>query len=404
MSPKVVFATEDITSLRALEPIADEIESKASVEFLLLDDLFRSEQREVNIPRSNIDFPLRNVSNYVQRGIFSSIPKSTVDRVAHRVILDNISPQIGFEVDGYLRDADPDYFISAVDQAPFLRHIIAEAETRDITTATIQQGIYEYALDIGKIQERPLFPNLTHSTPVVEKVKRRLGFRYGVTEYTHPYSDYVFTFGGFFTQRIRRLREEYPCFGKTDVVTAGSTEFDLGMNPFDEHVDSILFLSQQQYEGGVWDWESQQQLVDILQKIGSNHQLVVRPHPKGGHKKISYFSKFFPISEHNDLATDVSEHDMVLTVNSTAMFEALLQGKVCGILQLPWYDVEFDPFTDEHILRVGPETDIDKQAKKRSMKTQRIYLNRFCYQPAIDDQSDFELTVDVIVSELFPDL
>ncbi|WP_206742058.1 hypothetical protein [Haloferax sp. ATB1] len=145
--------------------------------------------------------------------------------------------------------------------------------------------------------------------------------------------------GDFFTERIRKLREQYPCNGAGTVTTVGYSEFNPGsIKPVETNAESALFLSQWQYEAGSWTEQQQKQLADILRTFQrkNNLNLRVRPHPKDSEEKISRFFNDFQLSRGAGLESDIENHDIVLTVDSTALLRAVLRGKVPGVIDLPW--------------------------------------------------------------------
>jgi len=132
-------------------------------------------------------------------------------------------------------------------------------------------------------------------------------------------------------------------------------------------------------------------LTDYLERLDERIPVTVRPHPKASPKKINSLKNRLSVSESRSLAEDVSKHDVVVTVNSTAIFEAVIQGKHCCVLQLPWYGVEFEPFTHDHIGQLSTDSvDIADALSDRSVQTQKDYLQRFCYLPSTDgsDRAD----------------
>lgn len=403
-SKTVVFGCFSSTEYQVLEPVAESLSEVMDIEFLLFHSFIdeTSDHRNSGIKSTEISFSTVDATDYVTYDAFMALPASiSLPRAGlQRFLVDNVTPRIGYEVGRLLRDLDPNLFVSAVDQQPFLRHIIRAAHDRSFPTATIQHGLYEYALDPDKIQNRPLFPDLSSSSPI-ELLKRRIGFRYGITEYAHPYTDLVTTFGDFFTERITQLRSGYPCFGKTDVVTTGSPEFSGSIEPYGSKVDSLLFLSQQQYEGGVWNWEHQQRVVDRLVELDDQVPVTVRPHPKNAEKVVENMAEHLSLSRNDDLATDIAAHDAVATINSTALFEAAIQGKVCCVLQFPWHRIDFSPFTHDHVVQIeSADISLETQATRRSVETQQDYLDYFCYLPGEDTESTADDSSELIVRQL----
>lgn len=398
--PTVVFAAEDSTSLQAMEPIANALTADMDVQYLLLDGLVKEEERTFHIDRSSLDHPYRKAEKWVRSGFLGNAARNVAHAGLQRVVVDNISPKLAFDVEGYIKAVNPDLFVSAIDQFGFIRHTIKALDLMDASTATIQHGIYEYALDFDRIESRQLFPRFETQISAFEALKRRAAFRYGLTEYTHPYSDVVFTLGDFFTERIRDIRLHSGAT-QTDLVTAGSPEFQGPVRSYSEGVSSVLFLSQQQYEGGTWQWSAQESVFERLTTLGDDFDVTIRPHPKESDDKVDAFAERFSVSRGRTIKEDIAAHDAVLSVNSTALFEAVIQGKVPGTLQIPEYRVGFEPFTHDHIIQVtdGSE-DLDRLSRERSETTQREYLDSFCYLPGEDSSVATETTTELIAETL----
>lgn len=396
-----IFAVEDQTSFRALKPIANYIAPHFEVRILYLDSLFKNDNREISLRREKIPFEGDDFTNYVRFERFQTLPRSTPRRILQRLLLDNISHRITFKVDAYLNSVNPDVVVSAVDQVPFLRQLIVRAYHRDIKTVVLQHGTYERALDPELLKYKPFFPNATPEPSWFEYLKRRIGFKYGIGIYCNPYVDTLLTLGKFFTQRIKFLRSDYPDFGHTKIITTGSPEYDSNVQSYNPKMESAIFLSQQQYEGGEWGWETQEKLIDVLDQINDQIPITVRPHPKDSIDKIENFSQYFTVSRNNCLLEDVKRHDIIISINSTALFEGIIRGKVCGTIQLPCYRVTQAPFTHNHLIQFGSDlTNIEQAAEMRSEGTQRDYFDQFCYMPSIVDdghESSLDLIVDKII-------
>ncbi|MFB6198077.1 MAG: hypothetical protein ABEI52_07405 [Halobacteriaceae archaeon] len=402
-SQTAVFAAEDFTSYRSLRPVADILSREMDVEFLFLDEHFRrftQDERDVLIPKAEVDFDFRQGIDYMRLPIVKRKP-STPWAITQRLLTDLGSYQLAFDIRGYVNEVEPTLFVSGVDTSPFIRHVIRECHDNECTTATIQHGIYEYALDAESLNNRLFFPNVVREIGPVEYLKRRVGFPYGITEYCHPYLDIVMTMGTFFTEQIRNFREEYPDFGKTTVETTGTPEFSNSSTPYEGNSDSMLFLSQTQYEGGSWTWNQTKRLVEWLCGLDEQRPLTVRPHPKDSEEKIRLFDAHLEVSTDNSLEDDIRSHDIILTVNSTAMFEGVIQGKACGVLQLPWDNSEFACRVHDHILQIdSPDVDVPHEAQRRSRETQRDFLNRFCFLPGDHEEVQAKNSADLIAQLL----
>jgi len=365
----------------------DCLAADTDINVVFLDGLYESDDREMEPPKNEIPHSQYEATDYVKIEKFSPVPQSTIGRMAYRGLVDSFSDVI-YGTAELLRETNPDVLVSGVDQPPFLRHFIHRAHSEGILTVTVQHGTYERALDPSLIEQRLLFPNFSDKLPLFEKLKRRVGFRYGVTEYCNPYSDLVLTFGDFFSERIRSLRSEYPCSGDSDIITTGSPEYDASVVPYKPRGESLLFLSQHKFEGGNWTWTTQMEIVDLLEEIDEHMPVTVRPHPKESASKVKDVYGSFHISRNNTLSEDIENHDIITTVNSTAVFEGVIQGKPCGVLQVPNYPIEQAPFTDDHLIQIRPDvSDLTEAAKQRSEATQEAYLRRFCYMPQSGDVS-----------------
>jgi hypothetical protein len=372
------------------------------VEFLFLDTLFGTadgDDRAVRIQKDDVPYPSRDLTTYVRHPVFETIPNSwgLLQKVFQRASLDNVSPRIGYDISRYLVDADPDLFVSHTDQAPFIRHLIYESHGRDFETATIQHGMYEHDLTLENFEGNLFYPNLSPQFESIERLKRRLGFRFGISQYSHPYSDILFTMGAFFTDRIGYFRRQHTVDGKTDIVTSGSPEYPGPVEQYDPDVESVLFLSQHKYEGGIWDQDQQNRIIELLRELDDTHPLTVRPHPKESREKFDNLAPDLTLSETDNLTDDVARHDAVVTVDSTALFEGVIQGKVCATLHPPWEPKTFEPLVHTHILQLGSnEMNLDRRGDERSRETQREYLEEFCYVPSEDEGTAAETPTEFI--------
>lgn len=405
----VVFGVEDVTSYTALRPIAEALPADVDVEFLFVDSLFQGPtSHDVTIPAATkARHEHVNMPEYVRLDtpLFQHFPAGTARAITQKLLLDDVSYQIGYDVRGYLDDVDPDAFVCAMDSLPFIRHVIVEAHDRDTTTMVLQHGLYPKNLSPTSIEGRngAFSPAFGPRVGPAETIKRWLGYRYGITVYCNPYVDEVWTLGEFFTDRIAALREDYPCFGKTDLVTTGSPEYDGAVEPYDGRTDSFLFLSQQQYEGGEWDDEMLGTAIDVLSTVDEQTPVTVRPHPKDCQAKIDRYAEHFDVSGRDSLAADVAAHDVIATTHSTAVFEGVIQGKLCAKLDLPWENEHCPPgfpaFSHEHLVDVdGSGVDLDRAAAERSVETQREYLEQFCHMPAAT--GDHDSSLDAIMSRI----
>jgi len=395
LSIKIVLAIEDGTSHSLLKPLADDLSSWADVELLLLDSFFEADERDISISKDELEYPYRDVSDYIRHDLFKSPPNSwtTPRAIGQRILLDNVSPQIAFDIDGFLYESDADVFVSGVDQFPFIRHVLHRAPD-NVITAVIQQGTYEYALNPKNLTGRTFFPDLDSPNRVTERVKRQLGFRYGVTQFCHQYADFAFTMGSFFTETINGYRKLYNR-DETEIVTSGTPEFDGPVSDYEPEQESILFLSQQKYESGDWSWEDHEKTIDVLRSISGNIPVTVRPHPKDSERKIRSFERSFEVTRRTTLQEDVADNDIVLTPDSTAIFEGVIQGKTCGILQLPWCESDFEPFTHDHMVQVV-DSSTGLLGTTKSVDSQRDYLDKFCRMPGEDRITDASSSCELI--------
>ena len=406
---RISFAIYDTTSYQCLLPVAEAVSERAKVQFHYFDNLLRTSKKELPHPDS---FKTVDASEYIWNPISKRI--NQIERqqpifsiLFQRIIEDNISPRLSYNIDQYLQDTNPDVFVTAHDILPFIKHIIAESDFFDFKSLVIQHGINRPLLEDPS--EVPGVPNLlTPSTnpqlKLFEYIKRKFGYRYGAFIFCNPYVDVMLTLGNFFTSRIESLRCSYPCFGKSDVETIGSTE----MNPntirrYNPSIENALFLSQWQYEIGEWTQSQQRKICDTLSKFREKTDipLTVRPHPKESSRKIDTFFKNFSISEESCLERDIENHDLIITVDSTALLEAVIQGKVPAVLHPPWKQVQFPPFSNEHILQISEDTkSVRSDAQERSKRTQQRYLDEFCYVPSTDESSDADSPVEAVSNKI----
>lgn len=408
---KVIIAVYDSTTARCLKPIGENLSRQVDVEYLLLDELLPRSTMDSNLSAENFQ-PCRRASNYVNSGLLQRINEversyPVAEVMMQRLLEDNISPEITYDITGYLNDANPDVFVCGHDLLPFLKHIIRSSHSSDFKSVVVQHGINRPDLeDASTLPGVPdlLSPNTDPNNKFLEKIKRRIGFNYGAFLFCNPYVDELYTLGDFFTRLIGDLREDYPCFGKTNVVTAGSTEYNsTSIQPHDPEVSSAVFLSQWQYEHDIWDSEQQSYIVERLKQVEqeSNIPITVRPHPKDSAEKMEEFFSDFEISYENRLSEDIDYHDAVLTVDSTALYTGVIAGKVCGIIQTPWNEVTLRPFTHEHIVQItSSQHDLKSGGKQCSNQTQRSYLKECCFIPALYSDNDYESSIELVENRI----
>lgn len=405
--PKIVFAIYDRTSYRCLSPIASALSDEAAVEYLLLDDLLKIARQPLPLEELK---PYRRASDYVRHRFFEWLNDTQGRRaitklIIQRIIEDDISHHFAYDIEGYIGDAELDLFVTAHDIAPFLKHLIEESHARDFKSAVIQHGINRPSLENpSKIPGVPYFltPTFGSDFNLNEYYKRKIGYSYGSVIFGNPYADQLYTFGEYFSEHMTKLRSEYPCFGKTNVITAGSPEFNpTKAETFNSEIKSALFLSQWQYENENWSDAEQNRIVERLSGIEEHNpfSITVRPHPKDSDKKMESFFQDFRISREKSLEDDIRSHDLIITVDSTALLRGVLDGKYCAIIQTPWDPITFPPFTHDHIIQItGDENVVQTDAVSR--ETQIDYLTKFCYVPSLDPDCPHTTPVELISEEL----
>lgn len=405
-TPKVVIAIYDSTTARCLKPVGEYLRSEVDVEYLLLDELLPRSAMGTELADEDLQ-PNRHASNYVKSEYLQKLNEierahPIVSVMIQRLVEDNISPELTYDLSGYLADSNPDVFVCGHDTLPFLKHIIRYSHDREFKTAVVQHGINRPDLEnpssLPGIPD-PLSPDLDPTNWTVELIKRRIGFDHGAFLFCNPYVDELYTLGQFFTNLIGDLRKNYPCFGKTKLITAGSTEFNpTTITPYKPNISSGLFLSQWQYECDLWNSTQQSYIVDRLKQIEdeSGIRITVRPHPKDSPEKIDQYFSDFDISTDSDIRTDIDAHDAILTVDSTALYLGAIKRKLCGIIQTPWDEITFLPFTHEHILEITGPVNLHAVAQERSVTTQKSYLTDCCFVPAIATDSEYTSPVELV--------
>jgi len=415
MSKKVVFVIYDTTTYRNLAPIADRVSNHHDIEYLLFDSLLQSADPSDSsaLPIDEL-VPHRFADDYLKTGVANVLhraPRSKKKVAVQRIVEDNISSYLMYDLKSYIEDAGPDVLITGHDRLPFIKHLLRCSKKEEFRSIVVQHGINRPELEFrnGQPMNRQGFfrPSIEPQSRAFEKIKRRVGFNYGAFLFCSPFADEVFTMGDFFTERIRKLRKQYPCNGAGTVTTTGYSEFNpSSVTPIETRTDSALFLSQWQYEDGSWTDQQQNQLTDILRSFEkqNNLNLTVRPHPKDSEEKIETFFSNFRVSRNAGLESDIEDHDVVLTVDSTALLRAILKGKVPGVIDFPWEQNNFPPFTHEHILSIDVNFDhLERSTMELSRTTQNDYLQRFCYVPSLDESSKFESPREYVVSKLLED-
>lgn len=403
---KAVFALHDSTTYKNFRPIVDALPESFSVEYLLLDRLFDEVPK---LPRGELT-PSREATDYVRAGIFERVNQRTRPGSLHaeafqRVLEDRISPHIAYDLRRYWQDARPDLFVCAHDRLPFVKHVVRMCHERRVPSAVVQHGLQNLRpVASDSVLTDHLRPSTDPLVPRVEFVKRWLFHRYGAYIFCNPYLDAVYTMGEFFSEEIRALRTAFPAFGKTDIVTAGYPEYDLrAIEPYDPEIERCVFLSGWEYEAEEWDDRTERRIAERLRRVAEANdvEVTVRPHPKDSPEKIERFYADFPISDVDDLGTDIERHDLVLTVFSTALMLGIAEGKPCGVIDLPWEQNDFGPFQDPHLVPVTESNvEVHERARERSRTTQERYLRRYCFIPAVHGDSGHETPGEYIASEL----
>ena len=409
----VVFVVEDATSYRCLEPIADRLAAENEIRFLFLDALFeppnallgeyKFPKTEVDIPKADVSYPYVEMTEFlkIDYHLFKHLQPHYLNTITQRFVTDLLYDRI-YAFDDFFTQIDPSLVLSGVDHLPFLRHLIHEARQRDVYTAVVQQGVHRNHLDPEKVEQ--FLPHLaaTYSPKYdwIEQIKRDVFYRFGPTTYTHPHADIIFTLGDFFTRHIRQLRGQYrpDC---SEVITTGTPEFDNPVSEYSPETESVLFLGQQLFERREWWEEDEQRFHPFLEKMNAETTFTYRPHPKSSTGKLENLPDEISISETPSLVNDINDHDVILTFFSTAIYQAIIQGKVAGIVQLPWFPVDFSPFTHDHLIQCAePTMDFQKSARTRSKRTQLDYLDEFCYMPALDDSVKRDTSLELIIDTL----
>jgi hypothetical protein len=408
---KVIIAVYDSTTARSLKPLGERLSEQADVEYLLLDELLPRSSMDSEISVENFH-PYKRASNYVNSNILQKVNEiersyPVAEIMIQRLIEDNITPEITYDINGYLEEVSPDVFVCGHDLLPFIKHIIKSSQTSHFKSVVVQHGINRP--DLENPSTLPGAPNLLspETDPnyrFLEKIKRRIGFNHGAFLFCNPYVDEVYTLGDFFTNLLVDLRDSYPCFGKTNVVTAGSTEYNpTGIQQYDPEISDAVFLSQWQYEHNIWNSKQQSYIVQKLKKVESqaNISITIRPHPKDSDEKMKNFFPDFDISHEENLLKDVNNHDAVLTVDSTALYTGVIAGKVCGVLQTPWNEITLRPFSHEHIVQITPSRyDLRSSGRKRSNETQRSYLKECCFIPSLYSDNDYNSPVELVANRV----
>ena len=386
--PVVLFLVQEKTSYRSLQPVADALDEDCEVVTVLLTHIFDRTDQTIRFDESDIDYPTYLGMEYMTRFGLDGLPESRRQWLLQQVAVNRLSGVL-YDADRLLDDVEPDLVIGTNDQVLFYRYLLERAAKRSIPTVVLQHGFFRYELGDSLFGQHWTQPTRSPDRPLVEKAKRRLLYEYGVTQFCNPYSSVVMGLGHQFTDRIAELRSEYPTNGRGRVVTTGTPEFDGDVTSYDPSCDSALFLSQQFLESFLpWDWEREKALVDRLCRIDEQLPVTVRPHPKDSRAKTEYVADRLRVSEDASLAADVAAHDVILGLDSTALIEGVVQGKLCGVFDVGYRD--YWPLEHEHFFRVegdGSDIDLAAAAEERSAATQRDWLDRFSYMPGEDPEA-----------------
>lgn len=381
----VLFLVQEKTSYKALEPVADELAGDCEVVVVLVKHIFAESDQQIRLDESDIDYPTVRGLDYVRQTGLEGLPMRPRKWLLQQLVVNNLSGVL-YDMDGLLDDVDPDLIIGTNDQVLFHRFLFERADARSIPTLALQHGFFKYELGYHVFGDHWSKLDRNPDRPLVERLKRRVLFPYGIAQFSNPHTSVVLSLGEFFTDRIAEFRSEYPTNGRGRIVATGTPEFDRSVREYDPSCDSVLFLSQQFLEGDLpWDWERERKLVDRLCRIDERIPVTVRPHPKDLREKTEYAADRLSVSQDKSLEEDVRDHDVILSLDSTALIEGVLQGKVCGVLDTEY--PSYEPFTHEHFLRIdgdGSEFDFEAAAGERSAATQRDWLEQFCYMPGED--------------------
>lgn len=400
-SNRLLVLVQERSSYRALKPVCDELSSEFDVHLLLTDFLFGTTGEAVSLDPSEFDYPAHDASEYVRLPERTGFPERLRDALVQRLVFDAVH-SLAYDFGSVFRELTPDAVLASSDNNPFHRQLFHRAAERGVPTFALQHGFFRYDLQFDHLGGHPFLPTLRHPVPGVESLKRRLLYRYGVTEFCNPYTSAVLSLGERFTDRISRLRAERPTDGRGTVVTTGSPEYEGSPSAYDPTVDSVLFLSQQFLEGGGgWGWSRQEWLVERLGRLDDRYDVTVRPHPKDSAEKRDHFRETLRVSEGASLVDDIADHDAVLTVDSTALIEGVVRGKPCAVLRPPGFErvTEYPPFEHEHVVHVGREpVDLARAAADRSTATRDDWLEQFCYLPGADLESDHEGSASLAAS------
>ena len=397
----IVLIVEDNTTLKCLEPLVRKLSGSNNISYVFLDSLFE-------VSKSSLAFECREFYEFLNldHKFFHSFQTKDLSRILQRILADHL-PNFIFDFDRFFTELSPDLILSGVDHLLFLRQLFYAAKKNDVTTAVIQQGIHRDHLDPERVNEFLPYFGASYSNKYsnIEQIKRLIAHRFGPTTYTNPYPDFIFTLGDFFTNYISGLRGMYNT-DRSQIITTGSPEFDGQLVDYTPRCESVLILGQQLLELP-WEWEKnkEERFHKFLLNLNKNIPVTYRPHPKSSNYKKGLLPEPINISHSNSLQEDIEEHDVSLTFYSTAIYQGVLSGNVCGVIQPSWFPVEFQPFTHNHIVQVtDPDIDFRKEAIRRDRNTQQDYISNYCYMPNYDEsirqKSSSELIIDILSNNI----
>ncbi|WP_152042629.1 hypothetical protein [Salinigranum salinum] len=405
-SQKIIFAAHDATTYQNLKLIEQRLSDRYETEYLFLNDLFGETLPEATSDISNA----RHAINYIRHEWVSRLDHQTHPgplryEIIQQILYDVVSPHIPYNLRQYAADADPDLFVCAHDRIPFVKHLLKIFYKQNVTTVALQHGIRNIRGERnGPEPVNCLRPNSHPMSWTTERIKREVLYPYGAFILGNPYLDEIYTIGEFFTDIVRSVRDESPCFGSTDVLETGYPEYGhFDLQPYSPDVDSVLFLSTWEYEAGMWDDTLLNQVIRILASVRDENDVsvTVRPHPKDSAKKIDRYRTEFDISERDSMIDDIDLRDMAVTSFSTTILPSAIRGRVCGALRLPWERNQFGPFVDPFVLQIDEDhVSIHDRADQRTAEDQERFLKQYCFLPQYHHPEQYESPAAYIAERL----
>lgn len=258
-----------------------------------------------------------------------------------------------------LENEKPDILVTHHDQTPMADLFIREANSKSIPTLMVQDGIYDFHFAKKSIQQNPIMARIKYLISIPLRFIRlfesdySLKTKFEMVIFELKYSGHgkslvygkgktskIAVFGQYTKDVLVRLGVE-----PTKIAITGNPKFDELCKSKKQIKSSkktrILVLTQCFVEMGIWNTKQRKKFTKTV--IKSVHErddvdLLIKLHPKEKESDYINFLKEIPsnaeVKKNIPLYDAINESDIVITVSSTAGFEAFVMGKPLVIFDL----------------------------------------------------------------------